>query len=366
MVSTRSQNSPRKPSTPVRKKRPRKKLSDEIISDEDSDTELRVREDQIPSENLETINEENEEIEMSKNDDDIKTTVKFNDLRQKRLPQDDFSHTINKMPIKLLETITEETAHDDSGRVGAEIGADEIQVNIESSSSESVKVDSNDSSTKKKHRFHFPSSKLLVPANITPTSIDVGMEMQDTYIDVKSAKQGKKKIESLFAEVTVNKKDSQLKDSVITPDFETKLAIPSEKSLQQQRKERKEQQESSAGKDWFNMKPPEMTRDVKRDLEILRMRGVLDPKRFYKHNDRQTIPRYFQIGKVMDSPADFYSSRVPKKQRKPNLTEELLADAEFQQYQKRKYNEIQMKKKALGAKHRRMKRGKFSRRNKDD
>ena len=39
-------------------------------------------------------------------------------------------------------------------------------------------------------------------------------------------------------------------------------------------------------------------------------------------------PSSGQIGTVMDSPADFYHSRVPKKQRKQTIVEELLADAD--------------------------------------
>ena len=38
----------------------------------------------------------------------------------------------------------------------------------------------------------------------------------------------------------------------------------------------------------------------------------------------------------MDNAADFYSSRIPKKERKQTLADELLADAQFQKYRKRK------------------------------
>ena len=34
----------------------------------------------------------------------------------------------------------------------------------------------------------------------------------------------------------------------------------------------------------------------------------------------------------MDNPVDFYHSRVPKKQRKRTLVDELLADAELRRY----------------------------------
>lgn len=43
------------------------------------------------------------------------------------------------------------------------------------------------------------------------------------------------------------------------------------------------------------MKAPELTDEIKRDMKILQMRSVLDPKRFYKKNDRKAIPKYFQV-----------------------------------------------------------------------
>jgi hypothetical protein len=43
---------------------------------------------------------------------------------------------------------------------------------------------------------------------------------------------------------------------------------------------------------------------------------------------------------VVDSAVDFYSDRIPKKERKKTLVDELLADAEFRKFSKRKYVEI--------------------------
>ena len=37
----------------------------------------------------------------------------------------------------------------------------------------------------------------------------------------------------------------------------------------------------------------------------------------------------FQMGHVVEGAADFYSGRIPKKQRKATLVDELLADADF-------------------------------------
>ena len=106
------------------------------------------------------------------------------------------------------------------------------------------------------------------------------------------------------------------------------------------KKLKKEERERTKGKDWYDMAAPEMTEERQRDLELLQMRGALDPKRFYKKSDWKTLPKYFQVGTVVDSAANFYTDRVPSKQRKKTMVDELLADAEFKKYNKRKYVEI--------------------------
>ncbi|XP_075736133.1 deoxynucleotidyltransferase terminal-interacting protein 2-like isoform X2 [Rhipicephalus microplus] len=100
-----------------------------------------------------------------------------------------------------------------------------------------------------------------------------------------------------------------------------------------------EERSKTKGPGWFGLPAPEMTNELKHNLEVLRMRHVLDPKRFYKKNDLKDLPKYFQVGTVMDSPADFYHARVPKKDRKQTMVEELLADAEFRRFNKKKYSE---------------------------
>lgn len=42
----------------------------------------------------------------------------------------------------------------------------------------------------------------------------------------------------------------------------------------------------------------------------------------------------------MDAPLDYYNNRLTRKERKRTLVDELLADAEFNKYNKRKYREI--------------------------
>ena len=95
------------------------------------------------------------------------------------------------------------------------------------------------------------------------------------------------------------------------------------------------------------MKAPELTDELKNDLRALKMRASMKPKRFYKKND--DFPKYFQVRTIVDNPADFYHSRIPKKQRKRTIVEELLADSEFRRYNRRKYSEIMAEKAANAA-----------------
>jgi hypothetical protein len=153
-----------------------------------------------------------------------------------------------------------------------------------------------------------------------------------------------------LTQIKEKKKNELLQKAVITPDFEKNDCVPpySESKHQLQKKRRKER-EQTAGNGWFSMKVPELTDELKNDLEALKMRASMDPKRFYKKNDRDGFPKYFQIGTTVDNPADFYHSRVPKKQRKRTIVEELLADSEFRRYNQRKYSEIMAQKAANAA-----------------
>lgn len=72
------------------------------------------------------------------------------------------------------------------------------------------------------------------------------------------------------------------------------------------------------------------------------MRNVLDPKRHYRASAK-TLPKYFQMGTIVESPTEFFSARIKKKDRKETIVQELLADQKSRDYFKRKFNEIQEK-----------------------
>ncbi|XP_036901416.1 deoxynucleotidyltransferase terminal-interacting protein 2 [Sturnira hondurensis] len=191
-------------------------------------------------------------------------------------------------------------------------------------------------------------SKLL---KLTSSSIDTGLSIKQLgglYINFNADKlQSNKKT---LTQIKEKKKNEIMQKAIITPDFEKNYCVPPyrESKYQLQKKRRKERQKT-AGDGWFGMKAPELTDELKNDLKALKMRAGMDPKRFYKKNDRDGFPKYFQIGTIVDNPADFYHSRIPKKQRKKTIVEELLADSEFRRYNRRKYSEIMAEKVANAA-----------------
>ncbi|XP_023234047.1 deoxynucleotidyltransferase terminal-interacting protein 2-like isoform X1 [Centruroides sculpturatus] len=119
---------------------------------------------------------------------------------------------------------------------------------------------------------------------------------------------------------------------------------PYNQSKRKLKRDHKKEQERTAGPGWYHMSAPEMTDEIKNDLTALQMRRTWDRKSFYKKNDMKTFPKYFQIGTIVETSADYYHSRIPKKQRKRTIVEELLADEEFRQYSKKKANEINSRK----------------------
>ena len=117
--------------------------------------------------------------------------------------------------------------------------------------------------------------------------------------------------------------------------------------------------DESAGKGWFGMKPSAMTEDLKTDLALIRNRTYLDPKRFYKSTDKHHS--VVQVGTVIEGASEFYSSRLTKKERRTNLTEELMADQATLDYAKNKFLKMGREKarQAELRKHRPKKRKKF-------
>ncbi|KAI3512431.1 hypothetical protein L1887_19747 [Cichorium endivia] len=107
----------------------------------------------------------------------------------------------------------------------------------------------------------------------------------------------------------------------------------------------KKQVKDTTGKSWFDMPAPTLTPELKKDLQLLKLRNVIDPKRHYKKGDSKlnTFPKYFQVGTVVEPLSEYFTSRLTKRERKATLADELLSDPSLKVYRKRKVREIEEK-----------------------
>jgi hypothetical protein len=114
--------------------------------------------------------------------------------------------------------------------------------------------------------------------------------------------------------------------------------------LGDQKNKKQKKDPTCVGKGWFHMQSTERTEEVKTDLAVLRMRHILDPKRLYKSTDASLGKGFIQVGTVLEGAGEYYSQRLTKKQRRANVTEELMADTNVTNYAKKKFLEIQHEK----------------------
>lgn len=105
------------------------------------------------------------------------------------------------------------------------------------------------------------------------------------------------------------------------------------------------EKKATAGSSWFNLPRTDLTPELKRDLQLLKMRGILDPKRFYKkENGKSNMPEFSQVGTIIEGPTEYYNGRLQNKDRKKTFVEEVLAGEAQTGRFKKKYNEIQSSK----------------------
>ncbi|CAO2599927.1 Deoxynucleotidyltransferase terminal-interacting protein 2 [Lemmus lemmus] len=314
-------------------------------------SELSMSQDVDSSVLLFLSSDESRQSENSENEKDTVCSVENSD--QKESSSGDLEDTACGSSLFVIDKTPGLSAEKQfylEDKVPSEVAVEEEEEEEENENSEesSDSDENKDESSDEEDLLNNTKSKLL---KLTSSSIDPGLNIKQLgglYINFNVDKlQPHKKT---LTQIKEKKKNELLQKTVITPDFEKNYCVPpySESKHQIQKQRRKERQKT-AGDGWFGMKAPELTDELKNDLKALKMRASMDPKRFYKKNDRDGFPKYFQVGTIADNPADFYHSRIPKKQRKKTIVEELLADSEFRRFNRRKYSEIMAEKAANAA-----------------
>lgn len=105
------------------------------------------------------------------------------------------------------------------------------------------------------------------------------------------------------------------------------------------RRQRREESDKTAGGKWFHMPATEVDDVVRRDVSLVNMRDAMSANRFYKRNSGIRELKYFEVGTVVRSAADFHTD-LTRRMRKRTLAEELAADADTRAWHKRKYKQV--------------------------
>eukprot|EP00210_Caulerpa_lentillifera_P006766 g6465.t1 len=96
----------------------------------------------------------------------------------------------------------------------------------------------------------------------------------------------------------------------------------------------------AANRGWFEMPSSDFNDDLKRDLEVLSMRGAFNPKRHYKNLEKIKTANWVQVGTVLDNPVEGRSGQLPNHLRKRTLTQEWLADPEMGKELQKRFKKI--------------------------
>ncbi|CAO1623257.1 unnamed protein product [Parajaminaea phylloscopi] len=100
--------------------------------------------------------------------------------------------------------------------------------------------------------------------------------------------------------------------------------------------------------------------EMRREVQAIRLRNALDPKRFYKGGTKDaSMPQFAQLGRIISSPLEPQQT-LTRAERGRTVVEELVKDAEASSYAKRKFGEHQAKASSGGRGHSKAKKKKPS------
>ncbi|GLJ13952.1 hypothetical protein SUGI_0223050 [Cryptomeria japonica] len=164
----------------------------------------------------------------------------------------------------------------------------------------------------------------------TPEIHFASSSIRSKYDSEKNSNKSAQGLDKCVIEASAWKIEKQLQDGLVVPPTNPK------KLNQLIRKQVKD----TLGTKWFDMPAQIITSELKKDLQLLKLRNVIDPKRHYKADDSKGLPKYFQVGTVIEPATEFYSARLTKKEHKPTIADELLSNPDLSRYRKRKNAEF--------------------------
>ncbi|GAA5957911.1 hypothetical protein JCM3765_006200 [Sporobolomyces pararoseus] len=110
------------------------------------------------------------------------------------------------------------------------------------------------------------------------------------------------------------------------------------------KKQYKANQPHTAGSKWFDMPATPMTPELKREIDAMRLRNALDPKKFMKGSAKnEKIGEFFQVGHIITPNTRATTSNSLPTASKRSFVEELVEDEQARAYAKRKTKEVMQK-----------------------
>ena len=90
-----------------------------------------------------------------------------------------------------------------------------------------------------------------------------------------------------------------------------------------------------AGKAWGSMPKVELTDQLRNDLKAIKFRNQIFSKKFYKKNDSEKLPQYFQIATVIDDGVGFRKN--DKRVKASSIADQFLREDDAIGFSKKKY-----------------------------
>lgn len=101
------------------------------------------------------------------------------------------------------------------------------------------------------------------------------------------------------------------------------------------------------------MPAQKMTNEVKRELQAMRLRNAIDPKKFMRGAAKESVGEFFQFGHIIEG-SNRATTQAPRVLPKRSFVDELVADEHTGDYTKRKYSSDVMTPGMRGRKGKRM------------
>ena len=100
-----------------------------------------------------------------------------------------------------------------------------------------------------------------------------------------------------------------------------------------------------AGPAFFHIPRTDLTPELKRDLQLLKMRSVLSlgKQNWKKDTRKDMVPEFCHVGRIIEGPIEGSDQRLTRKERKQTIAGEILDGSTLGKF-KAKYNAIQERK----------------------